>query len=77
MEDFFCVKLITDHYEVRFMSTDIKRDTSDGGGNPILYARCQCFRMYSSGAVDNYPYGGVVNLNPDWTVKSLFVHDYD
>lgn len=62
-EHFGIVITLDDGVQALVHGENIRRDTTDGGGNPILYAKC-----YEVGG-DRV---GVVNLNTDWTVHSLF-----
>ena len=61
-EHFDIVITLDDGTQAIVHGEKIRRDTYDGAGNAILYARC-------------YEVGGnrvgVVNLNADWTVHSL------
>ncbi len=52
-----------DHF-YQFNVNDMKRDLTDGGGNPIFTAMC----------FDERGRTGTVNLTADWRVKSLFMN---
>jgi len=66
MKDFE-VRLYIDGRLVVFYGNDINRNTTDGGGNQVLYARCWELTE------DEKPVRrGVINLDPNWTVKSLY-----
>ena len=65
----FEVTAYINHETVVFYGDDIRRDTTDGSGTVILYA--PCFRVIDPKR-HTFDKRGVVNLNPDWTIKSLF-----
>ena len=55
-------------HQYAFYGDEIRRDTTDGAGNPILYARC--YRI-ADPVKHTFDMRGVINLNPDWTVKGI------
>lgn len=63
----FEVKLFLAGSTVMFYGDMIERNTADGDGNPLYHA--VCYDVTPDGKVLRR---GVINLNPDWTVKSLF-----
>ncbi len=64
----FSVKFTLDGRNFEFYANNINRNTTDGGGNPIYYAKC-----YELGKRGQVIRTGVVNLTADWKVKSLFI----
>ena len=68
----FEVRLYLAGETVVFYGDEIRRDTANGAGEPVLYA--PCFREIDP-KKHTFDRRGVINLNPDWTVKSLFWDD--
>ena len=58
----FTVTITAGGHTYTFHAADIRRDTADGAGNPIYHVL----------AHDEENTGASVNLNPDWTVRSLY-----
>ena len=54
------------NYEI--FGNSINRSTTDGGGNPVYYAKC-----YEIGKRGQELRTGVANLTSDWKIKSLFI----
>lgn len=52
-------------YEWLFDAKDVRRDTTDGAGGPILYVKC---RQPATGKT------GVANLTADWKIKSFCIN---
>lgn len=63
----FEVKVYTIGHTYVFYGDDVRRDTTDGSGTPILYAPCMEIDEAHKLVLNR----GVINLNPDWTVKSI------
>ena len=50
---------------------DIRRDVTDGAGNPVLYARADVYQIGE--AFDMFIGEACVNLTPDWRIKSVIM----
>ncbi len=67
----FEVTVYHDGKQYVFYGDEVRRDTTDGAGNQVLYARC--YRIVDP-VKHTFDMRGVVNLNPDWTVKSIMLN---
>ena len=70
MEQFTLAFVIGDR---RFVvdGESINRNTTDGAGNPVLYARADVYQI--GDAFDMFIGEAVVNLTPDWRIKSVMM----
>ena len=59
----FNVSFELDGTTYKFNASDIKRDKTDGAGNPMYFVQ----------TTDQYGRHGTAFLNPDWTINNLFV----
>ena len=57
---------------VVFYGDEIARNVTDGAGNLLLHA--PCYRVINP-KTHTFDKRGVVNLNPDWTIRSLYWND--
>lgn len=58
----FTVTITAGGHTYTFHAAEIRRDIADGAGNPIYHVL----------ADDEAGIPAAVNLNPDWTVRSLY-----
>ena len=69
----FVVIFFLDGKRYAFNGRDIDRKTADGAGQQILYAPCWEERINEELDTVEIVGHGVVNLNPDWSIRSLYM----